>query len=155
MKTYLFILLLLVLPRQNKTRQETMAVQQQHQQEQDQDLRLSITIEEILLARMENVNPAPTNAFEDHALTEFLEFAQRYATLVEPSELFARRIFAFLDTMHNQRFRALHQEQQQQQQQQQQQRATRVQVTRVGAKRVFGADITHELDQNRNIAANL
>ena len=117
------------------------------QQQQYQDLRLSITIEEILLARMENVNPAPTNAFEDHALTEFLEFAQRYATLVEPSELFARRIFAFLDTMHNQRFIA--------QARQQQQRAPRVQVTRVGAKRVFGADITHELDQNRNIAANI
>jgi hypothetical protein len=128
----------------------TTTQQQQQQQQQEQDLRLSITIEEILLARMENVNPAPTNAFEDHALTEFLEFAQRYATLVEPSELFARRIFAFLDTMHNQRFRALQQEQQQQQQQ----RATRVQVTRVGAKRVFGADITHELDQNRNIVAN-
>jgi hypothetical protein len=47
--------------------------------------------------------------------------------------------------MHNQRFR----------QQQQQQLATRVQVTRVGAKRVFGADITQELDQNRNIAANI
>jgi hypothetical protein len=94
---------------------------------------------------MENVNPAPTNAIEDHALTEFLDFAQRYATLVEPSELFARRIFAFVDTMHNQRFR----------QQQRQQLATRVQVTRVGAKRVFGADITHELDQNRNIAANI
>jgi len=123
-----------------------MTTQQQEQQEQD--MRLSITIEEILLARMENVNPAPTNAFEHHALTEFLEFAQRYATLVEPSELFARRIFAFVDTMHNQRFR-------QQQQQQQQQLATRVQVTRVGAKRVFGADITQELDQNRNIAANI
>ena len=116
----------------------------QQQEQQQQDMRLSITIEEILLARMENVNPAPTNAIEHHALTEFLEFAQRYATLVEPSELFARRIFAFVDTMHNQRFR-----------QQQQQRATRVQVTRVGAKRVFGADITHELDQNRNIAANI
>jgi hypothetical protein len=118
---------------------------QQQQEQQEQDMRLSITIEEILLARMENVNPAPTNAFEHHALTEFLEFAQRYATLVEPSELFARRIFAFVDTMHNQRFR----------QQQRQQLATRVQVTRVGAKRVFGADITHELDQNRNIAANI
>jgi hypothetical protein len=118
---------------------------QQQQEQQEQDMRLSITIEEILLARMENVNPAPTNAIEDHALTEFLDFAQRYATLVEPSELFARRIFAFVDTMHNQRFR----------QQQRQQLATRVQVTRVGAKRVFGADITHELDQNRNIAANI
>jgi hypothetical protein len=118
---------------------------QQQQEQQEQDRRLSITIEEILLARMENVNPAPTNAIEHHALTEFLDFAQRYATLVEPSELFARRIFAFVDTMHNQRFR----------QQQQQQLATRVQVTRVGAKRVFGADITQELDQNRNIAANI
>jgi hypothetical protein len=118
---------------------------QQQQEQQEQDRRLSITIEEILFARMENVNPAPTNAIEHHALTEFLDFAQRYATLVEPSELFARRIFAFVDTMHNQRFR----------QQQRQQLATRVQVTRVGAKRVFGADITHELDQNRNIAANI
>jgi len=123
---------------------------QQQQEQQEQDRRLSITIEEILLSRMENVNPAPTNAFEDQALTELLEFAERYATLIEPSELFARRIFAFLDTMHNQRFRA-----RQQQEQQEQQRAPRVQVTRIGAKRVFGADIMHELDQNRNIAANL
>ena len=117
------------------------AEQQQHQDQENQ--RLSVIIEEILLTRMENVNPAPTNAFGVQALTELLELAERYATLIDPSQMFTRRIFAFLDTIQNQRFLA-----------QQQQRAPRVQVTRVGAKRVFGADITHELDQNRNIAAN-
>jgi hypothetical protein len=50
-------------------------------------------------------------------------------------------MFAFLETMHNQQFRA-----------QQRRREQRVQVTRIGAKRVFGTDITHQLDQNRNIA---
>ena len=117
--------------------------QQQQQQQQDQEnQRLSNIIEEILLTRMENVNPAPTNAFGVQALTELLELAERYATLIDPSQMFTRRIFAFLETIQNQRFLA------------QQQRAPRVQVTRVGAKRVFGSDITHELDQNRNIAAN-
>lgn len=108
---------------------------------QEQDQQLARTIEEILLTRMENVNPAPSNSVEYHALNELLELAERYATIVEPSQLFTRRIFAFLDTIRNQRFLS-------------QQHAPRVQVTRVGAKRVFGADITHELDQNRNIAAN-
>ena len=117
--------------------------QQEQQQQQDQENRqLSIVIEEIILSRMENVNPAPTNAFGVQALTDLLEFSERYATLIEPSQMFTRRIFAFLDTIQNQRFLA------------QQQRTPRVQVTRVGAKRVFCADITHELDQNRNIAAN-
>ncbi len=121
-----------------------MDAQQQLQQDQDQEnQRLSNIIEEIILSRMENVNPAPTNAFGVQALTELLELAERYATLIEPSQMFTRRIFAFLDTIQNQRFLA-----------QARQRAPRVQVTRVGAKRVFGADITHELDQNRNIAAN-
>ena len=124
------------------------ARQQQQQQQQDQEnQRLSNIIEEILLTRMENVNPAPTNAFGVQALTELLELAERYATLIDPSQMFTRRIFAFLDTIQNQRFLA--------QARQQQQRAPRVQVTRVGAKRVFGADITQELDQNRNIAANI
>ena len=121
-----------------------MDAQQQLQQDQDQEnQRLSNIIEEIILSRMENVNPAPTNAFGVQALTELIELAERYATLIEPSQMFTRRIFAFLDTIQNQRFLA-----------QARQRAPRVQVTRVGAKRVFGADITHELDQNRNIAAN-
>ena len=120
------------------------ARQQQQQDRQDQEnQRLSNIIEEILLTRMENVNPAPTNAVGVQALTELLELAERYATLIDPSQMFTRRIFAFLDTIQNQRFLA-----------QARQRAPRVQVTRVGAKRVFGADITHELDQNRNIAAN-
>jgi len=115
---------------------------QQQQQQQDQtQQQLSRTIEEIILTRMENVNPDPSNSIESQSLTELLEFAERYASTVQPSELFTRRIIAFLDTMQNQRFLA-------------QQRAPRVQVTRVGAKRVFGADITHEVDQNRNIAAN-
>ena len=118
------------------------------QQQQDQENQgLSNIIEEILLTRMENVNPAPTNAVGVQALTELLELAERYATLIDPSQMFTRRIFAFLDTIQNQRFLA--------QARQQQQRAPRVQVTRVGAKRVFGADITQELDQNRNIAANI
>ena len=110
---------------------------------QEQDQQLAVTIEEILLTRMENVNPVPSNSIEYHALNELLELAERYATIVEPSQLFTRRIFAFLDTIRNQRFLS-----------QQQPQQPRVQVTRVGAKRVFGADITHELDQNRNIAAN-
>ena len=130
---------------QQEQQQQDQDQQEQQQQDQDQEnQRLSNIIEEILLTRMENVNPAPTNAFGVQALTELLELAERYATLIDPSQMFTRRIFAFLDTIQNQRFLA----------QQQQQRAPRVQVTRVGAKRVFGADITHELDQNRNIAAN-
>jgi len=116
-------------------------------QGQDQEnQRLSNMIEGIILSSMENVNPAPTNALGVQDLTELLELAQRYATLIEPSQMFTRRIFAFLDTIQNQRFLA--------QARQQQQRTPRVQVTRIGAKRVFGADITHELDQNKNIAAN-
>ena len=116
-------------------------------QGQDQEnQRLSNMIEGIILSSMENVNPAPTNALGVQDLTKLLELAERYATLIEPSQMFTRRIFAFLDTIQNQRFLA--------QARQQQQRAPRVQVTRVGAKRVFGADITHELDQNRNIASN-
>jgi hypothetical protein len=102
---------------------------------------LAHTVEEILLARMENVNPVPSNATESQNLDDFLSLAQRYATIIEPSEPFTRRMFAFLETMHNQQFRA-----------QQRQREQRVQVTRIGAKRVFGTDITREVDQNRNIA---
>jgi hypothetical protein len=101
--------------------------------------RLAHTVEEILLARMENLNPVPSNADESQNLDDFLNLAQRYATIIEPSEPFTRRMFAFLETMHNQQFRA-------------QQRQQRVQVTRIGAKRVFGTDITREVDQNRNIA---
>jgi hypothetical protein len=99
------------------------------------------TIEEILLSRMENVNPTPSNAVESQTLDEFLSLAQRYAAVIEPSEPFTRRMLAFLETMHNQQFRA-----------QQRQRERRVQVTRIGVKRVFGTDITREVDQNRNIA---
>ena len=99
------------------------------------------TIEEILLSRMENVNPTPSNAAESQTLDEFLSLAQRYAAVIEPSEPFTRRMLAFLETMHNQQFRA-----------QQRQRERRVQVTRIGVKRVFGTDITREVDQNRNIA---
>jgi hypothetical protein len=99
------------------------------------------TIEEILISRMENVNPTPSNAAESQTLDEFLSLAQRYAEVIEPSEPFTRRMLAFLETMHNQQFRA-----------QQRQRERRVQVTRIGVKRVFGTDITREVDQNRNIA---
>jgi hypothetical protein len=104
--------------------------------------RLVCIIEEILLSRMENVNPFPSNATESNALDEFLSLARRYAEIVEPSEPFRRQMMAYLETMHNQRNRA--------RAQQAQQRG--VQVTRVGAKRVFGTDITREMDQNRNIA---
>ena len=103
--------------------------------------RIAHTIEEILLARMENVNPVPSNADESQNLDDFITLAERYATIIEPSEPFTRRMLAFLETMHNQQFRA-----------QQRQREQRVQVTRIGAKRVFGTDITREVDQNRNIA---
>ena len=99
------------------------------------------TIEEILLSRMENVNPTPSNAAESQTLDEFLSLAQRYAAVIEPSEPFTRRMLAFLETMHNQQFRA-----------QQRQRERRVQITRIVVKRVFGTDITREVDQNRNIA---
>lgn len=102
---------------------------------------LAHNVEEILLSRMENVNPVPFNATDSQNLDEFLTLTERYATIIEPSEAFTRRMFAFLETMHNQQYHA-----------QQRQREQRVQVTRIGAKRVFGADITHELDQNRNIA---
>jgi len=103
--------------------------------------RLARSVEEILLTRMENVNPIPSNADESHNLGDFLTLAERYAIIIEPSEPFTRRMFAFLETMHNQQFRA-----------QQRQREQRVQVTRIGAKRVFGTDITREVDQNKNIA---
>ena len=103
--------------------------------------RLVRIVEEILLSRMENVNPFPSNSAESNSLDEFLSLARRYAEIIEPSELFRRRMMAFLETMHTQRHRA--------QQSQQQQR---VQVTRIGEKRVFGTDITREIDQNRNIA---
>lgn len=103
--------------------------------------RLAHTVEEILISRMENVNPLPSNADESQTLNEFITLAERYATIIEPSEPFTRRMLAFLETMHNQQFRA-----------QQRRREQRVQVTRIGAKRVFGTDITHQLDQNRNIA---
>jgi hypothetical protein len=103
--------------------------------------RVAHTVEEILLARMENVNPVPSNADESQNLDDFITLAERYATIIEPSEPFTRRMLAFLETMHNQQFRA-----------QQRQREQRVQVTRIGAKRVFGTDITREVDQNRNIA---
>ena len=103
--------------------------------------RLAHTVEEILLSRMENVNPFPSNADESQTLDEFITLAERYATIIEPSEPFTRRMFAFLETMHNQQFR-----------EQQRQREQRVQVTRIGAKRVFGTDITRQVDQNRNIA---
>lgn len=102
---------------------------------------LSHTVEEILLTRMENVNPVPSNAADSYNLNEFLTLAERYSTIIEPSEPFTRRMLAFLETMQSQQFRA-----------QQRQREQRVQVTRIGAKRVFGTDITREVDQNRNIA---
>lgn len=116
------------------------------QQHEPSKQRLIRTIEELLLSRMENVNPVPSNAAESQTLEEFLALAENYASIVEPSEMFTRRMIAFLETMHNQQYR---------EQQRQRQREQRVQVTRVGAKRVFGTDVTHEIDQNRNIANNV
>jgi hypothetical protein len=91
---------------------------------------------------MENINPAPRTIQESQDLGEFLDFAQQYVSIVEPTDMFARRIVAFLETIERARV-----------QQQQEQPRPRVQVTRIGARRVF-ADITHEVVQEENIAAN-
>ena len=99
------------------------------------------SVENILMTRMENINPAPTTFTERRDLGEFLDFAQQYISLVEPSDMFVRRIVAFLETIQRARV------------QQQEQPRPRVQVTRIGARRVF-ADITHEVVQEENIAAN-
>ncbi len=123
-----------------------------HAQDQDQNhplsqsrstLELRSIIEDALNAQMENINPAPVTQHERAVLFDFLEFSQRYAALIEPTEMFARRITAFLETIEYMRI-----------QQQNQQQRQRVQVTRIGARRIF-ADITHEVAQEENIAANL
>ncbi len=106
-------------------------------------LELLTNIEATLISQMENINPAPVTQQERVALADFLEFAQRYARLIEPTQLFARRITAFLDTIEYMRIQQQHQQQRQ-----------RVQVTRIGARRVF-ADISKEVMQDENIAANL
>lgn len=106
-------------------------------------LALLTTIEATLISQMENINPAPATQHEREALFDFLEFSQRYAALIEPTQLFTRRITAFLDTIEYMRI-----------QQQNQQQRPRVQVTRIGARRIF-ADISNEVMQNENIAANL
>ena len=102
---------------------------------------LARIVEEILLSRMENVNPIPSNVTESQNLDQFLNLTERYASIIEPSQPFTRRMLSFLETMHNQHYQVQHL-----------QREQRVQVTRVGAKRIFGTDITREIDQNRNIA---
>ena len=102
-------------------------------------LNLLTTIEATLISQMENINPAPVTQDERAALFDFLEFSQRYAALIEPTELFTRRITAFLETIEYMRI---------------QQPRPRVQVTRIGARRIF-ADISHEVMQDENIAANL
>jgi hypothetical protein len=102
------------------------------------------SVENILIGRMENINPAPTTFAESRDLGEFLDFAQQYVSIVQPSDMFARRIIAFLETIQRARV---------QQQEEQEQPRHRVQVTRIGARRVF-ADITHEVMQEENIAAN-
>jgi hypothetical protein len=101
----------------------------------------AVSVENILIGQMENINPAPTTFRESQDLSEFLDFAQQYVSIVEPSDMFARRVVAFLETI------------QRAQVQQQEQPRPRVHVTRVGARRVF-ADITHEVMQEENIAAN-
>jgi hypothetical protein len=104
------------------------------------------SIERILIGRMENVNPAPRTFQESQDLGEFLEFAKQYVSVVEPSEMFTRRIIAFLETIQRARV--------QEEQEEQEQPRPRVQVTRIGARRVF-ADITHQVMQDENITANL
>ena len=104
------------------------------------------SIERILIGRMENVNPAPRTFRESQDLGEFLEFAKQYVSVVEPSEMFTRRIIAFLETIQRARV--------QEEQEEQEQPRPRVQVTRIGARRVF-ADITHQVMQDENITANL
>lgn len=101
------------------------------------------SVENILIGRMENINPAPRTIEESQDLGEFLGYAQQYVSIVEPTDMFARRIIAFLETIQHAR-----------DQEEQQQRPRRVHVTRIGARRVF-ADITHEVMQEENIAANL
>jgi hypothetical protein len=103
------------------------------------------SVENILMSRMENVNPAPRTLHEVEELGEFLDFAKQYVSIVEPSVMFARRILAFLETIQRARV--------QEEQEEQEQPRPRVQVTRIGARRVF-ADITHEVMQEENIAAN-
>lgn len=106
---------------------------------------LAASIEERLLEQMENINPVPQTREEREALNDFLEFSRQYVRAIEPSEMFTRRAMAFLDTIQFQR------------QLQEQQRAPpppRVQVTRMGSKRVF-ADITHQVMQDENISAGL
>lgn len=130
--------MLITLKTQDKS---TMAASQTtHSQE---TLNLLANIEATLISQMENINPAPVTQQEREALADFLEFAQRYARLIEPTQLFARRITAFLDTIEYMRIQQQHQQQRQ-----------RVQVTRIGARRVF-ADISNEVMQDENIAANL
>jgi hypothetical protein len=107
----------------------------------------SASVETILIGRIENINPAPRTLQESQDLGEFLDFAQQYVSIVEPSEMFARRIIAFLETIQRARV-------QQQQEEEEEQPRPRVQITRVGARRVF-ADISHEVMQNENISANL
>jgi hypothetical protein len=73
------------------------------------------------------------------SITDFDESEKRAVSSIEPSEPFTRRMLAFLETMHNQQYRT-----------QQRHREQRVQVTRIGAKRVFGTDITREVDFYKN-----
>ena len=120
-----------------------MAASTTHVTHNQDTLNLLTTVETILISQMENINPAPVTQQERMALFDFLEFSQRYAALIEPTELFTRRITAFLDTIEYMRI-----------QQQNQQQRPRVQVTRIGARRIF-ADISHEVMQDENIAANL
>lgn len=100
------------------------------------------SVENILIGRMENINPAPRTFQESQDLGEFLSSAHRYISIVEPTDMFACRMIAFLETIQHAR------------DQEEQQQRPRVQVTRIGARRVF-ADITHEVMQEENIAANL
>ena len=122
-----------------KSQDKSIMAASTHVTHNQDTLNLLTTVETILISQMENINPAPVTQQERMALFDFLGFSQRYAALIEPTELFARRITAFLDTIEYMRI---------------QQQRPRVQVTRIGARRIF-ADISHEVMQNENITANL
>lgn len=123
-----------------KSQDKSIMAASTHVTHNQDTLNLLTTVETILISQMENINPAPVTQQERMALFDFLGFSQRYAALIEPTELFARRITAFLDTIEYMRI--------------QPQQRPRVQVTRIGARRIF-ADISHEVMQNENITANL
>jgi len=103
---------------------------------------ISARIEAMLLSNIENINPNPVTLAEATNLVEFMEDASEYANIIQPSETFVRRMNAFLEDIYTPHTPQV------------QQPRPHVQVTRVGSKRVFGNDITNQVQQRDNIAAN-